>query len=63
MTKFEIGRAVLYIPYHAAGRRDHPDVERGVVTGFNKTVVFVRFGSELHAKACYPDTIEYEVAP
>jgi len=41
-----IGDRAAYIPYHANGDINHPDVEYGIVTGMNKEYVFVRFGNE-----------------
>jgi hypothetical protein len=58
-TDFTVGRTVLYIPMHAYGDRNHPDVERGVVTSRNDRTVFVRFGSDNHSKGCYPDDLVY----
>lgn len=49
-----IGDRVAYIPYHANGDINHPDVEYGIVTGMNKEYVFVRFGNEEISKAVIP---------
>jgi hypothetical protein len=57
---FQVARVVLYIPFHARGDRGHADVERGVVTSRNESVVFVRFGGDLNSKGCDPETLEYE---
>jgi hypothetical protein len=54
LGEFEIGMSVRYVPGHARGDITHPDCEDGVVTFINRAAVFVRFGRELHAKACYP---------
>lgn len=45
---------MAYIPYHANGNINHPDVEYGEVTGMNKEYVFVRFGNEEISKAVIP---------
>ena len=48
------GDRVAYIPYHANGNINHPDVEYGEVTSMNKEYVFVRFGNEEISKAVIP---------
>ena len=37
------GTQILYIPTHAAGDSDHPDVESGVVTSVRGDVAFCRY--------------------
>lgn len=37
------GTRVAYIPTHALGDIDHPDVEYGIVSSFNGKYVFVKF--------------------
>lgn len=58
---FVVGERVLYVPTHAQGDRNHPDVERGVVTGHNKdgSTVFVRFGNDTGSKGCYPHDLQH----
>lgn len=49
------GDSVYYVPLHAAGDLQHPDVERGVVTSLGSLYVFVRFDSQpadTPGKAC-----------
>lgn len=48
----DIGRKVLY-------RTSHGDIEEGVVTSFNSAYVFVRFGADVHSKACAPKDLEW----
>lgn len=66
-SEFEEGKAVLYIPNHVRvmhnGDKKHQDVERGIVVGNNDAscIVFVRFGNDIGAKACYPRDLEYDV--
>lgn len=45
VTKEHIGEAVTYIPRHANGDVNHPDVERGYISSFNEGYLFVRFKS------------------
>ena len=51
---FSIGEYVLYVPDHAEGALTHKDVEPGIVTGKNRTYIFVRFGGDASSKACLP---------
>lgn len=53
-SEFKPGDEVAYVPNHAHGDTNHPDVERGVVTSINPYFVFVRYGSETGAKATSP---------
>lgn len=48
---------VIYVPNHARGDVNHPDVERGVVTSVNDTYVFVNFPPGSGSKACYPHNL------
>jgi hypothetical protein len=41
----DIGRKVRY-------RARHGDIEEGVITSFNLTHAFVRFGNDVTSKAC-----------
>ena len=44
---FKKGDKVLYVPTHAQGDTNHPDCERGVVSSFNFTTVFVKYDCSL----------------
>jgi len=60
---FKEGDAVVYIPGHAHGDRNHPDCERGIVSSQNGVNVFVRYyerGILQHtAQATDPDDLEH----
>ena len=47
-TPDDVGRRVMYWPEHL----EQP--EFGVITAVGSRYVFVRFGEELHSKACEP---------
>ena len=53
-TKADIGRAVLYRPYPGA------QTERGIINGFNREYVFVRYGVDIGAKATMRSDLEWE---
>jgi hypothetical protein len=53
----KIGSHVSYVPRHAKGQVEHPDIEYGVVTGQNEKYIFVRFGSEKISKAVTVDLL------
>lgn len=55
-SDFEVGEPVTYVPYHADGNCSHKDCERGFVTSFNDTYVFVRFRGST-SEACKPDQL------
>lgn len=53
------GTRVAYVPGHAHGNVNHPDVERGTVSGSTAQFIFVTFDEELEkygreaaSKAC-----------
>ena len=46
------GMRAVYVPRHANGNLQHPDVEQGIVTSVNNQWVFVRFGGDATPKAC-----------
>lgn len=46
----DLGRKVLYIPHHAHGDASHKDCEEGVLTSFNDSYAFVRYGSDVNSK-------------
>lgn len=52
----DIGRKVIYRPYVGA------PVEIGVITSFTPAFVFVRYGSDAHAKATNSADLEWEDA-
>ena len=43
------GDQIIYIPHHARGARDHPDVEYGFVTSVpaNHSIAFCRYWSKV----------------
>lgn len=47
----DVGRKVIYRPAHG-------DIEEGVITSFNSSYVFVRFGNDVTSKACRLDQLE-----
>ncbi|MEO1085149.1 MAG: hypothetical protein AAFY88_12990 [Acidobacteriota bacterium] len=53
-TVDDIGRAVIY--------RTAPDykAEPGIITSFNRYVVFVRYGAEKHSQATARERLEWE---
>lgn len=56
VTQDDIGSPVTYIPPHAKGDASHPDAERGTISSFNDTYVFVRFHSP-NGHACRPESL------
>lgn len=62
-NKDTIGKRVLYIPLHAAGDKDHPDVEKGIITSYNEVYVFVRFDTQPEdapGRACDPEDVVFD---
>jgi hypothetical protein len=55
-TEADIGRSVLYTGNRFVGGK----MERGVITGLNHWTVFVRYGSDAHAKATSRENLEWE---
>jgi hypothetical protein len=54
-TEKDVGRLVVYKkPW-----MEHKDVEQGVITSFNDSFVFVRYGSDTHSKATYRKDLEW----
>jgi hypothetical protein len=49
----DIGRKVVYRPC------DGSKPEEGVITTFNKSFVFVRYGKDVGAKATYREDLEW----
>ena len=54
----DIGSPVTYIPPHANGDASHPDCDRGHISSFNDTYVFVRFNAP-NGQACNPDQLRW----
>lgn len=54
ITKADIGRGVVY--YSSGGDK----TEEGVVSSWNDTFIFVRYGDERQAKATNPKDLEWE---
>lgn len=65
LTDFKPDAPVSYVPMHANGNTEHPDVEHGVVSSVGRKYVFVKFEQSIRlngvknatAKACDPDTL------
>lgn len=57
-TKEDIGRGVLYTP------RPGVPPERGIITDVRANslglLVMVRYGSDVHSKATFPEDLEWE---
>lgn len=53
-TVDDVGRKVVY-------RARHPNAElhEGVITSFNETCVFVRYGADVHSKGTKRDDLEW----
>jgi hypothetical protein len=58
VTGEDIGSPVTYIPPHADGDASHPDCERGVISSYNESYIFVRFNSP-NGQACSPDRLRW----
>jgi hypothetical protein len=56
VTDEDIGSPVTYIPPHANGDASHQDSQRGTVSSFNDTYVFVKFHSP-NGQACKPEQL------
>ena len=54
-TNEDIGRAVIY----TGNRYPGGTVEEGVITSFNATSVFVRYGADKHSKATSREDLEW----
>jgi hypothetical protein len=48
MYSLKPGTQILYVPMHARGNENHPDVEEGFVTSHKGDVVFCRYWSKRH---------------
>ncbi len=59
MVEKNIGEAVIYVPYHTKGDRNHPDCREGVITSVNKKFIFVRFLGP-GAEVCKPDQLQFK---
>jgi hypothetical protein len=51
----EVGRAVVYM----GNRYPGGELEIGVITSFNPSVVFVRYGCDKHSKATSREDLEW----
>lgn len=51
------GDKVRYVPSHAHANVEHKDCEDGVVTTIRDKSIWVRFGSDTHAKLCAPELL------
>lgn len=62
---FTAGDRVAYVPLHAGGWIEHPDVEYGTVSSTNDVNVFVKFDKQLKkfgwqgttSQSCDPDSL------
>lgn len=62
LEDFKPKQRVIYVPFHANGDRNHPDVEFGMVSSVGETYVFVKFDKYVNkfgwegttSQACYP---------
>jgi len=50
ISDFKKGDRVRYIPTHAEGDNEHPDVEDGCVSSTNEWWVFVKYDNLAHGK-------------
>lgn len=48
VTDEDIGAPVTYVPNHATGT-DHPDAERGHISSFNDSCIWVRYKAQCGA--------------
>ena len=57
----KLGMRVAYVPTHARGDINHPDVERGTTFSCNSKYVFVKFDKHINKCGCEPgDLVEIE---
>ena len=54
-TNDDIGRAVIYTGNRYPGDK----TEEGIITFFNKTTIFVRYGADKNAKGTSPADLEW----
>lgn len=62
----QLFQSVAYVPRHANGNLEHPDVERGIISSWNKRTIFVKFEEQIsrvgwvdaQAKGCDPDDLQ-----
>lgn len=55
VTADDIGSAVTYVPRHAKGNANHEHAERGHITSWNDTYIFVQYSS--NTKATKPEDL------
>ena len=62
VTDLDFGKPVLYVPTHAKGDLNHPDVEEGVISEFNETFIFVKFAPRnvSNSEACNPADLHWK---
>ena len=58
VTGNDIGSPVTYIPPHANGDASHPDCERGHISSYNESYVFVRFNAP-NGQACKTENLRW----
>lgn len=58
LTDADKGRGVIYTPHHSTP--ENPDTERGVISSWNDTYIFVRYGPGSTAAATDPEQLEWE---
>jgi hypothetical protein len=57
-TSDDVGREVLF----TGNRYATGELERGIITSFNDSVVFVRYGTDMHSKATSRADLEWVVS-
>lgn len=60
-SDFTPGTPVAYIPLHANGDIEHPDVEYGIVSSSNEKYVFVKYKNYLHPIATNPQDLRLDL--
>lgn len=57
VTEEHIGSPVTYVPRHAKGDASHPDSERGHISSFSDTHLFVRYKAQTGASTRPEDLV------
>jgi len=52
LSDIKPGMRVAYVPLHAHGNMEHPDVEHGTVSSCNSRYAFVRFDRQVGKFGC-----------
>ena len=60
LTEDDLGRTVLYTPSAVSFPHHMIFQERGVVTSWNETYIFVRYGANQHSNATSPRDLEWD---